>query len=271
MKVFHKSFVFFSVLFLLSCILSCTTEDVSPFTETVNIPGANIASDNFNAAAGTALTANGWVAHSSNTTNPILTTSPGLTFPNYFGSGIGNAASVTSIGQDVSLQFTTVNSGTVYASFLIKATASPLCIDQYFFGFGNNDVADTAYRGKLMINQDATNPAKFKFGFAANLTNKYTTNLYDYGATYLVVIKYKIVNSTVTNANGILGRDETSLYVFDTTSSYLTEPSVPTIGIEDTSSVDILPGRVVLRQDNVNSPNVIIDGLRVDSSWNLRN
>jgi hypothetical protein len=241
------------------------------FTVTANIPAANIASDNFDATAGTALTANGWVAHSSSTTNPILTTSPGLTFPNYFGSGIGNAASVTSIGQDVSLQFTSVSSGTVYASFLIKATASPLCIDQYFFGFGNNDVADTAYRGKLMINQDATNPAKFKFGFAANLTNRYTTNLYDYGTTYLVVIKYKIVNSTVTNANGILGRDETSLYVFDATSSYLTEPSVPTIGIEDTSSVDILPGRVALRQDNVNSPNVIIDGLRVDSSWNLRN
>ena len=241
------------------------------FTVTANIPAANIASDNFDATAGTALTANGWVAHSSSTTNPILITSPGLTFPNYFGSGLGNAASVTSIGQDVSLQFTSVSSGTVYASFLIKATASPLCIDQYFFGFGNNDVADTAYRGKLMINQDATNPAKFKFGFAANLTNRYTTNLYDYGTTYLVVIKYKIVGPTVTNANGILGRDEMSLYVFDTTSSYLTEPSVPTIGIEDTSSVDILPGRVALRQDNVNSPNVIIDGLRVDSSWNLRN
>lgn len=241
------------------------------FTVTANIPTANIASDNFDAAAGTALTANGWVAHSSSTTNPILITSPGLTFPNYYGSGIGNAASVTSIGQDVSLQFTAVTSGTVYASFLVKATASPLCIDQYFFGFGNNDVADTAYRGKLMINQDASNPSKFKFGFAANLTNRYTTNLYDYGTTYLIVIKYKIINSTVTNANGNLGRDEMSLYVFDTSSSYQLEPSLPTIGIEDTASVDILPGRVVLRQDNVNSPNVIIDGLRVDSAWNLRN
>ena len=241
------------------------------FTVTANIPAANIASDNFDAAAGIALTANGWVAHSSSTTNPILITSPGLTFPNYFGSGIGNAASVTSVGQDVSLQFASVSSGTVYASFLIKAAASPLCIDQYFFGFGNNDVADTAYRGKLMINQDTTNPAKFKFGFAANSTNKYSTNLFDYGTTYLVVIKYKIVNSIVTNANGILGRDETSLYVFDVSSSFLTEPSIPTIGIEDTSSPDILPGRVVIRQDNTNSPNVIIDGLRVDSSWNLRN
>jgi len=61
------------------------------------------------------------------------------------------------------------------------------------------------------------------------------------------------------------------LYIFETASNYLTEPSAPTLGIEDTSSVDILPGRVVLRQDNVNSPNVIVDGLRVSSSWNLRN
>ncbi|MFZ4671154.1 MAG: hypothetical protein ACOYLT_03980, partial [Flavobacterium sp.] len=94
---------------------------------------------------------------------------------------------------------------------------------------------------------------------------------YDYGTTYLVVIKYKIVDSTITNSNGNIGRDETSLYVFETTSSYLTEPSLPTIGIEDTSSVDILLGRVVLRQDNTNSPNVVIDGLRVDTTWNLRN
>ena len=35
MKNFHKSLVSFSVLFLLSLILSCTTEDVSPFPPTI--------------------------------------------------------------------------------------------------------------------------------------------------------------------------------------------------------------------------------------------
>jgi hypothetical protein len=241
------------------------------FTVTASVPLANLANDNFVSAPGSALTDNGWVAHSSSATNPILVTSPGLSFPNYFGSGIGNAASVTSIGQDVSLQFTPVTSGTVYASFLVKASASPLSIDQYFFGFGNNTTSDTAYRGKLMINQDTSNPSKFKFVFAANATNRYTTNLYDYGTTYLIVIKYKIIDATVVNSNGNIGRDETSLYVFDTSSNYLTEPSTPTLGIEDTASVDITPGRVVLRQDNANSPNVIIDGMRVDTTWNLRN
>ncbi len=259
-------------LFCLLFLLSCNTEDVKLATkDNSSVPTANITSSNFDAAAGSALSDNGWIAHSSAATNPILITTPGLTFPNYYGSGIGNAAAVTSTGQDVSLQFAEVTTGTVYASFLINASASPLCIDQYFFAFGNNNTTDTAYRGKLLINQDPANPTKFKFGFAANSTIKYTTNLYDYGTTYLIVIKYKIVDATTTNSNGNLGRDESSLYVFDSAASYLTEPTSPTIGIEDTASVDINPGRVVLRQDNTNSPNVIIDGLRVDSSWNLRN
>ncbi len=227
----------------------------------VIIPPANIIADNFLGTDGSNLTANGWIAHSSTATNPIKNTSPGLAFPNYFGSDIGNAASVTSIGQDVSLKFTTVTSGTVYASFLIKATPSTL-INEYFFAFGNNDTADTSYRGKLSINQDTTDPTKFRFGFAANLTIKTTPPVYNYGETYLVVIKYKIVPA---------GRDESSLYVFNANSSYKTEPSTPTIGIEDTASIDILPGRVVIRQDNVISPNVILDGLRVDTTWNIRN
>ncbi len=238
---------------------------------TSTIPDASIASANFDAVAGSALADNGWFAHSNIITNPILITSPGLTFPNYYGSGIGNAAAVTSTGQDVSLQFAEVTTGTVYASFLINATASPLCVDQYFFAFGNNNTADTAYRGKLLINQDPVNPTKFKFGFAANLSIKSSPVLYDYGTTYLVVIKYKIIDAATTNGNGNVGRDETSLYVFDSSADFLTEPTIPTIGIEDTASVDIIPGRVVLRQDNTNSPNVIIDGLRVDNNWVLRN
>ncbi len=258
--------------------ITATQEKSNPYdtasvsaTLDVIIPPANIIADNFLGTDGSNLTANGWIAHSSTATNPIKNTSPGLAFPNYFGSDIGNAASVTSIGQDVSLKFTTVTSGTVYASFLIKATPSTL-INEYFFAFGNNDTADTSYRGKLSINQDTTDPTKFKFGFAANLTIKSTLPVYNYGETYLIVIKYNIIPAGTLNASGsTFGRDETSLYVFNASSSYKTEPSTPTIGIEDTASVDILPGRVAIRQDNVISPNFIIDGLRVDTRWNIRN
>lgn len=248
--------------------ITATQAKSSPFdiasistTLDVIIPEANVTSDNFLGTDGSNLTANGWVAHSSTATNPIKNISPSLAFPNYFGSDIGNAASVTSVGQDVSLQFSSITSGTVYASFLIKASPSTL-INEYFFAFGNNATDDTAYRGKLSINQDTTDPTKFRFGFAANLTIKTTAPVYNYGETYLVVIKYKIVPA---------GRDESSLFIFNTSSNYKLEPSTPTIGIEDTASADILPGRVVIRQDNTISPNVIIDGLRIDTNWNITN
>lgn len=248
------------------------------FVVTASIPPADIASDNFDIAAGTALTSSGWLAHSSTTTNPVLAVSPGLSFPDYFGSGIGNAAALSKTGQDVSLQFTAVTSGSVYASFLINATASPLCVDEYFFGFSNNLISSTAYRARLNINQDAVDKSKFKFGFAANsaasnptASIKYSPNLYNYGTTYLVVVKYKIVPTGTLNVNGIDGRDESSVYIFEAGNNYSTEPATATIGIEDTSSPDINPGRVALRQDDVNSPNVVIDGLRVSKSWNLRN
>jgi len=240
-------------------------------TVQVIIPPANIIADNFLGADGTNLTSNGWLAHSSSTTNPIKNTSPGLSFPNYFGSNIGNAANLNSIGQDVSLQFTSANAGVVYASFLVKASPSTLT-NGYFFAFGNNTITDTAFRGQLCINQDTTDPTKFRFGFAANATIKTTLPNYTYGETYLVVIKYRIVPAGTLNANGTTtGRDETSLYVFNSTANYKIEPSIPTIGIEDTASVDIAPGRVAFRQDNVISPNVIIDGLRVNTLWNIRN
>lgn len=237
----------------------------------VIIPPANIIADNFLGSDGSNLTDNGWIAHSSSATNPIKNTSPGLTFPNYFASNIGNAASVTSTGQDVSLQFTSVSSGTVYASFMLRAAPSALT-NGYFFAFGNNATSDTAYRGQLSINRDTTDPTKFSFGFSANATIKTTMPVYNYGETYLVVIKYKIVPPGILNANGTTtGRDEVSLYVFNSSSNYKLEPSIPTIGIEDTASTDIVPGRVVIRQDNTTSPNLILDGLRVDTLWNIRN
>lgn len=237
----------------------------------VIIPPANIIADNFLGADGSNLTDNGWIAHSSTATNPIKNSSPGLTFSNYYGSNIGNAASATSVGQDVSLQFTSVTSGTVYASFMVKAAPSALS-NGYFFAFGNNATSDTAYRGQLLINQDATDLTKFRFGFSANATIKLTPPVYTYGETYLVVIKYKIIPPGTLNANGITtGRDEVSLFVFNSGSNYKVEPSIPTLGIEDTASVDIIPGRVVIRQDNTTSPNVILDGLRVDTLWNIRN
>ena len=60
-----------------------------------------LVTEDFNYAPGTLLTATGnWAAHSGAGTNAIAVTSSGLSYPGYLGSGIGNAASMTTSGED---------------------------------------------------------------------------------------------------------------------------------------------------------------------------
>ena len=77
--------------------------------------------EDFNYTAGTALTVNGWTAHSVPGTNPITVVNPGLTFAGY--PFAGNAASMAGTsGEDVSRVFTSQTSGSVYAAFLVNVT-----------------------------------------------------------------------------------------------------------------------------------------------------
>src|ERR1035437_11194495 len=86
----------------------------------------NLLTEDFSYPAGDLITAHGWTAHSG-TLGPITVTSPGLTYTNYAGSGVGNAVSVTTAGsQDVNtLLSSPVTTGTVYASGMINVTNAP--------------------------------------------------------------------------------------------------------------------------------------------------
>jgi hypothetical protein len=80
-----------------------------------------------------ALTTQGWTRTGTTETNPIQAVSPGLTYVGL--STAGGAAQLTTTGEDINLNFTTVTSGSVYASFLVNmATAQS---GDYFFHFGS--------------------------------------------------------------------------------------------------------------------------------------
>ena len=51
--------------------------------------------ENFEYTLGSLLTDNGWVALSGAGNVPLTVTSPGLTYPDYLGSGIGLATTIT--------------------------------------------------------------------------------------------------------------------------------------------------------------------------------
>ncbi len=67
---------------------------------TASVADAQLLVENFDYAPGTPITANGWALQSVAGTNPITVTTTGLTYAGYAGSNIGNAASMTTSGED---------------------------------------------------------------------------------------------------------------------------------------------------------------------------
>ena len=226
----------------------------------VQAPAASLLIEDFTAAAGTALTSTGWTAHSAGGTNTIVTSAPGLTFTGYPSSGVGNAVSLTTSGEDDNRTFAIQSSGSVYAAFMVTVSdASTDPAGGYFFHIGPDPIG-TTFRGRVFIKKDASN--NISFGISKALTAStdiaFTPFSYSLNTTYLIVVKYAIV-AGATN-------DTVSLYVI-ASSTPTTEPA-PTVTATDVAQSDISPGSVALRQGAATtSPTVRVDGIRVGTDW----
>lgn len=223
--------------------------------------GSPLLIEDFNYTAGDLLTAHNWVQTLTSTTNPIMVTSPGLTFNGYVGSGIGNAAGVNNTGQDVNKPFIAQTSGSVYASFLVNATATATAGD-YFFHFVDATVS-SAYRARTFITPGSVT-GKMKVGLTSNASTgpvNMATEL-NFGQTYLFVAKYKIAPGAVL--------DSVSLYVFAEGDNFTTEPTTASIGPLAGTSTDINPAGVALRQFDA-AQRITVDGIRVRAEWNMVN
>ncbi len=204
--------------------------------------------ENFNYTAGTNLTDNGWTAHSGSGTNPITVNSGGLTFSGYSSSGIGNAALVNNTGEDDNKSLSaTVNSGTIYYSFLVRVDA---VADGYFIHLNKNV---TTFAARVFI-KSAT--GGFNFGLSNTNTGAFGTTVYSTGTTYLCIVKYDV--STVGACSLWVKTEEQGV-----PSSEIVAGS-PEITNTGTGQVDIIA--IALRQYS-SSQNIIVDGIRVSDSW----
>jgi hypothetical protein len=89
--------------------------------------------EDFDYVKGSLLTANGYTAFSGGGTNAITVTSPGLIYTGSPSSGVGNAVTMVTSGEDDSRTFApTINSGNAYASFLINVTSAQSGGDYFF-------------------------------------------------------------------------------------------------------------------------------------------
>ena len=246
---------FYSIVFLLNFVFA--------------FGQSNYVAENFDYTATQALTDNSWIAHSGGTTNPVSVSDGGLTWTGYIGSGVGNAALVNNTGQDVNKPFgANINSGVVYASFLMKVNANTPAGYFFHFGYASNQTTpvftslSTAFRARTHVAPGTDTATQFKLGlsFNANDPQGLTEDL-TIGETYLVVVKYKFIDEA--------DNDEVSIFVFASGDTITTEPATPTLGPFTGSAADApVIQTIALRQYNA-TQNITVDGIYVRTEWNL--
>jgi hypothetical protein len=219
---------------------------------------SQIFSEDFPYGVGVQLTSTGnWFASSGAGVNPLATT-PGLSYPGYVGSGIGDAVRFSTTGEDDSSSIVSrPNSGTVYASFMVWMSSAQATGD-YFFAMSTTG---NAFDGRVYARSSG---AGYQFGVtkANEATVNYTTGVYNFFEPYLVVVKYQF--------NAGANDDQVSLFVFDTLSPPPMVEPAPTIGPFTATSADAINlSRVIIRQGSAtNAPAGVLDGIYLDVSWN---
>ncbi len=218
--------------------------------------------ENFDLTVGTLLTSSGFTSHSGAGTNAITVTAPGLTYTGYASSGIGNAVSMTTSGEDDNRPFPIQTSGSVYAALMVNVTDAFLeatSVGGYFFHLGPDPIG-TTFRGRVFIRKDAQNAISFGITKASSTTLadiNYTPFSYALNTTYLLVVKYTIV-AGATN-------DTVDLFINPALGG--AEPAA-TISATDVIASDINPGSFALRQGTATThPTVRVDGIRISTSW----
>lgn len=207
--------------------------------------------DDFNGTVGTLLTANGWSAHSGAGTTPMSIASPGLIYPGYLGSDIGNATSASGNGEDVNRSFTAVNSGSIYYSFLVNSAMTTTTAG-YIAHFMQSS---TVFHARFWVRQVSGN---LNFGLAkTTATATWDPTNYALNTTYLIVLKY-------TFNDGASNNDAVYMYVNPVLGG--AEPT-PTISITTDTAADATEISMIgLRQYNAGQL-ARFDGIRVGTTW----
>ncbi len=215
---------------------------------------AQIFVENFNYPAGDSLTAHGWTRHSG-TSGTILVGTPGLEFPNYIVTG-GNNALLYQNGEDINKTFDSLTAGSVYTSMLVKLTAN-IPAPGYFFHYGRNPFNTFDFRARTWVKADGLG---YRIGLSpsGNADTVFTTAKFDIDSTYLIVVKYTVVDAA---------SDSISMWVFKPGDNIATEVA-PTVGPLSMAAADISPGSIAFRQFNADQ-RIIVDNVQVSNSWLL--
>ena len=196
--------------------------------------------ENFTYNQGSALSANGWTAHSGVGTNPILV-GEGLNFTGFTGSGIGGAAYVVNNGEDVHRTFQEVTSGVVYVAFMVQT--QPTNFSGYFLHLGQTTLGTTFFT-RIWVNASGDG-----LGIGTSAPTTFVPIVPN--TTSLVVAKLDIASKV------------SSLFVFSTMPTQ--EPGQASASFTETANFTNV-GAIALRQFNADQK-IIVDGIRIATNW----
>ncbi|WP_305019459.1 T9SS type A sorting domain-containing protein [Hymenobacter cheonanensis] len=219
------------------------------------LPPTLLLREDFEYAAGTALTANGWTAHSTGS-NTINVATGSLTYAGY-SDGKGNSAALRASGEDVSRQFTTVYPRTaVYLSFVVTVSSVNTTGD-YFLHLGPTTLSSN-FRPRVFVRQAASGNA-IQFGVSDNGAAVYTTATYSLNTPYLLLVKYSFDETGSTS----------ELYVNPDPkgSSVYRVSATPDVSVSGTTSPSDI-GTLALRQ-GTSSPALVVDDIQLATAFPL--
>lgn len=214
--------------------------------------------DGFNYTAGSMLGGQGgWLGINSGDT--VYVAAGSLTYPG-FPASIGNKITFSGSGQDQTKLFTTVTTGSVYYSYLLKVTSvAGITSDAYISGVYQS--ATSTVTGALVwIKADG---AGFDIGISArtvpNATVSYSTPK-TLNTTYLIVAAYQFVNG-VTN-------DSSKIWINPDASTFGKSAPAPTLTSVNGGTDLTAAARLLIRQDaDTSTAFCELDEVRIGTSW----
>lgn len=237
----NKTFLLGLLLFLVG-VAQLKAQTTPLLTESFNYPNS------------TALTSANWANIASAGTNNVTAYSGNLTYSGTIGNTIGNKATLTDNGQDVSRSFTSTNVTTsvpMYVSMVVNVSDAKT--GDYFFMLGGVPVyIRTNGSGGFNFGINKTDSA---------LTVQYESTARTLNQNYLLVLKYEVVAGTTNDVVKLFVNPSLSTEPSTADVSYTLTGATAGTDVTSFSSLSLYQGTALT------SPKLDIDGINVGTTW----
>ena len=237
---------------------------------TLNAHAELLLNDNFAYNATTLLKNGTWVAYGSHPNAPIQLVTPALTYQGYQTEAAGKSVSLgkESSAEDAQIIFSgAITEGNLYYAALINLTEAPTEKAGTIMAFlqpGRSGVLEAGKTGTefALLSALQTADGQYKLQVSRNNTTVAATEQsYNYGTTYLVIVKYTFVEG-ITN-------DEVRLYV---NPSIDAEPATADALYNAVSGSDVSRGLLGFelcqaQSGSKNASVLTLDAIRVATTW----